>query len=104
MTDMKKPAREFWIENSPYGSGAATYAVPFNHKDWLKTIHRADAIHVKEILPDEPDWREIAEGLAKSLEIISWYGRNENQNCPGGCGSPGIAKDALSKFNEAKKK
>lgn len=58
---VEQNAREFWLENSPYGSGASTYAVPYHHKDWLKTIYRDDAIHVIEYSAFEAAQAEIKE-------------------------------------------
>jgi hypothetical protein len=64
--------REFWLENSVYGDGASTYAVPYKNKDWLKSIYRDDAIHVREVSPKDP--QVLAPGIEWTIKILGNLG------------------------------
>lgn len=55
-TNDKVAPREFWIEQRAYG----TYQCWDRKQDGM--------IHVREVLPDEPDWRAIADELAEALK------------------------------------
>lgn len=62
-------AREFWIEQGGLGD---------LHRVFFKRRLETD-IHVREVLPDEPDYKKLAEELAEALEKI----QEKNHTDPG---------------------
>lgn len=63
MSEEKKP-REFWIEETVTMGGSRFWATDYEDPG-MKNV-----IHVREVMPDEPDWRALAEELAEALFIM----------------------------------
>jgi hypothetical protein len=88
MSEERKP-REYWVEISSIGlSRVVKYRKNYKSEYTL--------IHVREVLPDEPDWRAMCEELAKAIRRIPIHDDNIE--------AEHIRTEALEKYRAMKEK
>lgn len=118
MSDEKK-AREFWI----YDNGEEP-CLAYASRDVARNEIKSETIHVREVLPDEPDWKSIAEDAVtrgkqvcddavivgeeakkwKSLaqELAEALAEIDTQQSSLFKNGSSVAREALAKFNAVK--
>lgn len=64
MSEEKKP-REFWIEETVTMGGSRFWATDYEDPG-MKNV-----IHVREVMPNDPDWRALCEEVADTIDFLN---------------------------------